>query len=125
MAPHGFRIGLALLALCAVLAAPLQAQQSGTAFVQGFEDLPLMDGLAQNPNDTLIFETAHGRLVEAVAAGALRAAAVQRFYADTLPQMGWTTLGPDLFQRDQERLRLDYGGSYPNLTVRFSLEPAG
>ena len=41
-------------------AAPVNASR----FIEGLEDVPLMDGLKQLPNDTLSFGNEEGRLVE-------------------------------------------------------------
>ncbi|MGY9107428.1 MAG: hypothetical protein ACKVG0_13055 [Alphaproteobacteria bacterium] len=66
-------------------------------FLSGFDDVPVMRGLAQQ--------------------------SVQQFYSSTLPQLGWEQLGDQEFSRDGERLRLGYSGQDGNLTVRFTLTP--
>ena len=48
---------------------------------------------------------------------------MQRFYAATLPQLGWTPAGADPWRRDGEMLRLDFRGRDGDLTVGFTLSP--
>jgi len=122
-----FLIGFfcAALALGAALAGgpPARAQTPADGFIGGIEDLPLMAGLAEDADATLVFETPEGRIVEADAEGAVSAAAVRRFYDQTLPQLGWEKRGPDRFQRDDEILKLDFSATTGATRVRFRLGP--
>jgi len=92
-------------------------------FVPGTEDLPLMQGLVPVPGSSLVFDKPEGRIVEAQATGNLARAAVARFYAQTLPQLGWKSSGTNLWRRESERLQIDYRGPDGNLTVGFTLSP--
>ena len=113
-----FALALAL----SVLVAPARAQE---AFVAGVEDIPLMAGLSEVPQLTLIFDAPSGRVVEAYAEGRVERASVSRFYARTLPELGWQSLGGDRFRREGESLVIDFPGAQPNLrlVVRFFLSP--
>lgn len=94
------------------------------AFFDVLEDLPMMEGLAENQAASVTFETANGRIVEVEASGAVEAAAVRAFYAEILPQLGWQRVGEDLYSRDQERLQLtvsDAGNG--RVIAAFSLSP--
>lgn len=93
------------------------------AFLSGTEDLPLMPGLTEDPDAAMVFESPQGRVLEAEARGDLGLAAVRAFYADTLPQLGWTPAGDDRFTRAGEQLRLEYTAG-PPLAVHFFLAPA-
>lgn len=96
-----------LLVLCLFLVlAAAPASWAAERFVTVIEDLPLMDGLSENENAAVTFDTAGGRIAEAEARGNVTPAAVRRFYADVLPQLGWTKAGPGLYQRERERLKL-------------------
>lgn len=75
-------------------------------FVSVIEDLPLMPGLSEAADSAMSFDSASGRIAEATAGGAVDAAAVQAFYGDTLPQLGWRPLGPGEYGRGDEQLRL-------------------
>ncbi len=50
-------------------------------------------------------------------------AAVEKFYAASLPELGWTADGPDGWRRDGEALKLDFKGRDGDLRVGFSLSP--
>ncbi len=109
------------LALVLLLLAPAPALAQG--FVAGTEDVPLMPGLAPVAGSALTFDKPQGRIVEAQASGPLARDAVQRFYAATLPQLGWKPAGADAWRREGEMLRLDFHGSDGALTVGFTLSP--
>ncbi|SDG71586.1 hypothetical protein [Roseospirillum parvum] len=96
------------------------------SFLKGFDDLPLPAGFSalDDPPPT-VFDSAYGRLAEAYARGPGPAAKARAFYADTLPQLGWTALPGDPlgFQRGNERLRLDFTSQGGSLLIHFSLKP--
>ncbi len=106
---------------CALTLATMTA--SAEEFVSGTEDLPLMGGLAIVPGSALVFDKPEGRIVEAQARGALTRAKVEAFYDSSLPQLGWKKLGTDRWQRDAERLKLDFTGPDGNLIVGFTISP--
>jgi hypothetical protein len=112
----------ALLFLGTVLAAaPVAAQRSG--FLAGTEDVPLLQGLSTDPATLVVFDKPQGRIVEVEAKGAVSRAAVEKFYAASLPQLGWTADGRNAWRRDGERLRLAFKGQDGDLRVAFSLAP--
>lgn len=92
-------------------------------FVAGTEDVPLMPGLVFVAGSDLVFDKPEGRIVEAQAQGALSRAKVQAFYAASLPQLGWKKISLDHWQRDAERLQLDFRGQDGHLTVSFTISP--
>lgn len=92
-------------------------------FVAGTEDVPLMPGLRFITGSELVFDKPEGRIVEAKAQGALTRAKVQAFYAASLPQLGWKKIGADQWQREAERLKLDFRGPDGRLTVGFTISP--
>jgi hypothetical protein len=101
----------------------LAASASAEEFVAGTEDVPLMPGLTFVVGSDLVFDKPEGRIVEAQAQGALSRAKVQVFYAASLPQLGWKKIGADQWQRDAERLKLDFRGQDGHLTVGFTISP--
>lgn len=113
------RRSLALI-LVLLLAAPMAAAEE---FVAGTEDVPLMPGLKPILGSALVFDKPEGRIIEAQAQGALSRTKVQSFYASSLPQLGWKKIGPDQWQREAERLTLDFRGEDGHLTVGFTLLP--
>jgi hypothetical protein len=121
------RLTVIALLLCAVsfgaaLPGPaLAADPPG--FLAGTEDVPLMPGLHNEPNTLVVFDKPQGRIVEAEARGKVTRAAVEKFYAASLPELGWKADGPDGWQRDEEELRIDFKGHDGDLRVAFSLAP--
>ena len=117
------RVAFALL--CALAQPAAGAEAGEPAFIDGFDDLPLMDGLEVIEGAGVLFDTPQGRIVERYATGALDAAAVGGFYLATLPALGWQPAGPLRFVREGEALSITL---YPpeasgRITVRFSLAP--
>ena len=108
-----------VLAIALLAALPARAAD----FVDGTEDVPLMQGLATVEGKSLAFDTPGGRIVEAEARGSLARAKVQEFYGATLPQLGWRAAGSGAWQRGGETLRIEYGGRDGDLTVGFTLSP--
>lgn len=95
-------------------------------FVPGIEDLPLMAGLRPGAGGPLVFDTPAGRIVESPLAGDVNPDRVLEFYREVLPQLGWRLLSGRAFQREGERLRIEFptrpGAGF---AVRFTLRPAG
>ena len=100
---------------------PAAAQQN-SGFVPGIEDLPLMPGLKSVEPASTYFDSPAGRIVIAYAGGAPERPAILSFYAQALPQLGWTRLGDADYRRDGETLRIEVGQAKPSL-VRFTLSP--
>lgn len=116
-------LGAALL-LAAVAGAALAADdEPRQAFVGGLEDLPLMDGLAEDRAAALVFDKPDGRLVDAYAFGPITPEAVAAFYRETLPQLGWRAVGPLVFEREGEELSIKTEPSAGGVLVRFHLMP--
>jgi hypothetical protein len=111
------------LALVLLLAAAPMAAQAADAFVAGTEDVPLMPALKPIDGSALVFDKPEGRIVEAQATGAIDRRKVRGFYAAALPQLGWHAAGTDVWERDGERLHLDFHGRDGALTVGFTLSP--
>ncbi len=94
------------------------------AFLEAIEDMPLMEGLTENPEAGVSFHTKQGRLVEAQAAGEIPVAKVMEFYRETLPQMGWVVVDEVSFKREKEILRISASPDKDFRTlVFFSLSP--
>lgn len=114
----------ALFLCMLVLAAGIPEASGADRFVSVIEDLPLMDGLVENENAAVTFETAGGRLAEAEARGNVEPLDAGRFYAGVLPQLGWKQLAGGVYQREREQLKIAIepdgdGGA----VVGFSVSP--
>lgn len=96
-------------------------------FVAGLEDLPLMPGLEAMRGTGVRFDTPQGRIVEAYATGPVTRGAIEAFYAETLPQLGWREAGAGVWLRDGEALKLEIvepsGSRGQTPIVRFALSP--
>lgn len=99
-------------------------------FFKDIDDLPLMVGLTERADGSMIFDSGSGRIVESFAEGKVTRQAVLDFYALTLPQLGWKQYAPGVFRREGETLKLAFPetGTISEdgrpLTVRFTLSPA-
>jgi hypothetical protein len=93
------------------------------AFVAGTEDVPLMPGLRNQESTLVVFDKPQGRIVEIEARGKVTRAAAEKFYAASLPPLGWVADGTLRWRRDGEGLRLDIKGHDGDLRVGFSLAP--
>ena len=106
-------------AISATLSVPVFAQ----SFVPGFEDVPLMPGLRVVRDSGHFFESPAGRLIEIRASGAVTSPAVDRFYWETMPALGWWRREDGSFERTNEVLLIETRGTSGNLTVTFRLFP--
>lgn len=96
---------------------------SAGEFLAGFDDLPVMPGLAAVDGAGIVFDTPAGRIIEGYAAGTVTEDAVRSFYDKTLPQLGWKRVAKNEFRREGEHLKIDFQGEDRTLTVRFTLSP--
>ena len=112
-----------VFSLAALVAGSLPAL-AADRFVSVIEDLPLMQGLEENENAAVAFETAGGRIAEAEARGNVTPAGARGFYRSVLPQLGWKMIAEGDFQRDGERLKvvIEPDGD-AGAVVGFSLSP--
>ncbi len=121
------RISLPLIALTLFVAVASGRPSAGgdgeSAFVIGIEDMPLMAGLIEDEEASLVFDKPDGRLVEAYAFGRLGADEVSEFYRTTLPALGWRHVDNLAFLREGEMLRIHLVAGEDGLTVRFVLSP--
>lgn len=107
------------LSACATCA---RAEQ--TVFFGALQDVPLMPGLAEMSEQTVIFDKPVGRIVESVAdLRGLSRAAVLGYYAESLPQLGWRQAGKGRFTRDSEILELKFQQIGGHDFLRISVMP--
>ena len=108
------------------LATAAAADEAGGYFSQ-INDLPLMRGLSEVAGVGLAFDKPGGRIVEAVAEGAVSVSAVEAFYAKALPQLGWTrspaTPERTTWRRENEQLEFDVIRGPEMLRIHLLLTP--
>lgn len=96
------------------------------AFIEGLEDVPVMEGMTQLPNDSIAFGNEESRLVEAILESESSSfSKVENFYRSTLPQMGWIYQGKRgdtlVFEREGEVIDITKESSKP-LRVRITVK---
>jgi hypothetical protein len=74
-------------------------------FFAGIEDLPLAPGLHEIPEESLIYDTSAGRIVQAYA------------------QLGWQVLGKTLFRREAETLEFKLSKTTGGVRLVVRLTP--
>lgn len=117
-------LGLAVWALASLPhGASGATAPSSPTFLSNLDDIPLMPGLTERKDLAISFDKPEGRIVEAQAEGRLAADAVAKFYATTLPQLGWRDQGGSRFRRENEELRISLGKTDQTVVVRFALSP--
>lgn len=99
------------------------ASARAEGFLGVYEDLPLAPGLTEVQGSGLAFDSPGGRIVEGYAKGAAKAADILKFYATTLPQLGWTRESDTLYRREAEVLKLNTEADGRALVVHFTISP--
>ena len=111
---------------CVLSILPLSNNVWATTFIEGLEDVPLMDGISQIQKDTISFGNEESRFVEAyLTSSKIGFKSIENFYIKTLPQLGWTYQGKDantlLFYRENEMLEIVKESAKP-LEVRITVK---
>lgn len=95
-------------------------------YLSAIADLPLPDGLVEQPDKSTVFDAPLGRIITAYASGQVPADEVRDFYDDALPPLGWEKTGEGSFRRKAEVLKIDVlggqGGSPVNVSFTLSAE---
>jgi hypothetical protein len=104
---------IALFFAVIALSVPALAASDGdrtahTRYLSAINDLPLTGDLLEITDSAMVFDKPEGRIVRVSAEGTTAPDDIHRFYADTLPQLGWepfgqTVLGPK--PEDEEFIR--------------------
>lgn len=115
------RTNLFALAILLVLAAMPAGAES--AYLADIDDLPLAEGLVEDPSARVVFDKPAGRIVEAVARGPVAANTVRSFYMQTLPALGWRAVAGGVWARGGEQLKIEIGPDGPPVVVRFAITP--
>lgn len=89
-------------------------------FIPGFEDIPLMDGLAQIEDGVTSFDSPEGSFTEVNlhAEPRIKAEHVFAYYGAVLPALGWQKSTGNCFEREGESLCIFYESGI----VRFELK---
>ncbi len=97
------------------------------SFFELAQDLPLMAGMTEIAEQSVVFDKPDGRIVEAHAKGRLSRERVLRFYAEILPELGWRAAAAGSYRRDGELLRLSVSqvDAMARLKIAISPDEAG
>ncbi len=93
-------------------------------FFETMQDIPLMPGLYEMPEEAVIFDKPEGRIIESSAASeTLKNEEIGAFYDQTLPQMGWQRIAPFSYVRQGESLKMRLEEQQGYSVVRFMVAP--
>ena len=102
------------------------AAPAGAQYLSAAPDIPLAEGLRENPDATLVFDKPQGRILQMSATQAVGAnpTRTRQFYTASLPNLGWRARPSQdknilTFNRKGETLRLSFRAD----TVIFDLTP--
>lgn len=89
--------------------------------VPGTEDLPLAPSLVVAHEDSVVFESLTGRIVTIKAHTSKDPTIIQRFYEQTLPNLGWKKIGVGSYEREHECLKIECTQGTKGTDVTFTL----
>ena len=96
-------------------------------YLSAVDDLPLAPGLVEDVDAGVSFDKPGGRIIEALARGAVSKSDVATFYRSSLPALGWKKLTDDAsssrWQRGGELLSVNIVDGGDPLVVQFSIAP--
>jgi len=100
-------------------------------FVQGSEDIPLLEGMTKIFDEGLGFDSANGSIMSSTYKTNNSAESIKKFYQQTLPQMGWKiSKGKNAeaqkvkFKRENEQLEIEFTTQNGKNLVKFFISSA-
>jgi hypothetical protein len=115
--------GLLLLSLAPALAQPL-AQAKAPQFFSSLDDIPLMPGLQELPDQAFSFDKPAGRIIEVWASAKnVQKVKILAYYQMALPQFGWGRIDDTSFFREQEKLTISFQIIDSQRFVKFMVNP--
>ena len=75
-------------------------------FLEGTEDVPLMDGMTYSVDETFSFDSEDGRLYFSKTFIHENPQKIKYFYDNTLSQLGWRKAQDNAFEREGDLLRI-------------------
>lgn len=84
-------------------------------FISGFEDIPLMEGLHEQEDSIVSFDSPDGRFIQVIlkADDDVRSSGVRLFYKENLTALGWQETEGGCYKREDENLCLKIWDSQP------------
>lgn len=118
--------------LCSITFQSIAQQNTDEAMLSDLA-IPLMEGLVENKEEALLFDSPQGRIINAVASGAIEGKKIYEYYTAVLPSLGWIVEmrkkcdeNAELCLsaiRDKESLSLLIDVKSGTSTVTYSLSP--
>ena len=94
-------------------------------FFSVIEDLPVMPQLVEDTDAAMTFESSAGRVAEVEANGLASSDAINAYYKQSLPQLGWLPQANGSYRRGNEFLAVEIkAGLNGAVKVLFHLAPA-
>lgn len=93
-------------------------------YFEALYDVPVMKGLEEVKGEAVLFDKPDGRIASVMAVSKdIAPAAVNAFYAGSLPQLGWQKTAENQYVRGKEQLTLEVSSKPPLTVVHFTLSP--
>ena len=94
-----------------------------TVFFSFMKDVPVMQGMYEHPDETILFDKPSGRIVEHTASTPATQQEITAFYDEILPQLGWHKKQKHHYIRGSEQLHLYFTSHNTHQVIRFVLSP--
>lgn len=105
--------------------APIKAPQE---FVQGSQDIPLLENMEKTTDDSLDFDSNSGSIISSSYKSKSNKDEVKIFYIKTLPDMGWSVEknleNKVVFKREKEQLEIEFQLEKKQNIVTFFISSA-
>jgi len=95
--------------------------------------IPLMEGLEENNDGAMLFDSPEGRIINAEAGGIISGSDIYNYYRVVLPSLGWNVESPATCEenvsfciraiRDEESLQLNIMVAGKGSSVTYALAP--
>lgn len=117
-----------ILLICAVTAVSFSAK-ADQVFLEGFPDVPLLEGVEEDFGDRVVFDTPSGTVAETSIRAQKSGGTVLDAYAKELPVFGWKCdrlpQGMRCSREKNSLVFLDQAPSTSEALIILRLEPAG
>ena len=101
----------------------LSVPATARSFFSQIEDLPLAPGMEEVGPASLFFQSASGRIVVAVARGEEKIFVLRRFYAKSLPPLGWHFVQTGIYRRNSEMLKIRFQEVSGKVSIYLHIVP--
>ena len=90
-------------------------------FIAGTEDIPLMENMVIEDNETISFDTPDGQILNLTGYTKASQTQVKTFYNNTLKTLGWVPQKGNTYMRDKDELSLTFTSTKNGTRVDFQL----